>query len=419
MSLILDKTVKLAQEKGFIKKRTNQRIDATHIISHVNRIATADLLFRAVKCLVEEIEKKDPDYYEREIPDYIRERYSERFSSFGISRDKRGEKLSEIVEYGLLIKELVQKVLSDRLDHLEQLEIMETIFGEDVVITKKEIDQRVFIQAEEIRSPKQTIFDPRDISLKLGKKANKSWVGSKCHVVETAQKGKINFITNMIYQQAQAHDCNVHEKLRQGNECRGLEPEKVYADMGYINGGAICEYRKHGQELMGYVQGENTKKPEEFKAYSFSIDMQKGEAICPAGQVTSNSTLRPDGYVEFQFRQLICMKCPSWKVCVGSKKRNGRRIAVSRYYDYLRERREEQKSEAFHKEISVRAQVEGTISEGTRFHGLRYAKYHGEAGHQIQFYLTGAAINVKRLIKAITRGVEIPAKTALACTTCQ
>jgi hypothetical protein len=111
------------------------------------------------------------------------------------------------------------------------------------------------------------------------------------------------------------------------------------------------------------------------------------------------------------------MQCPSWNECTGTKKIGGRKIAVSQYYDYIRDRREEQKSEAFRKEMSVRAQIEGTISEGTRFHGLRYAKYHGEVGHQMQFYLTGAAINVKRLIKAITQGIEISTKTALTCQT--
>jgi transposase len=55
LSFIFDKIVQLAQEKGFIKRRTKQRIDATHIISHVNRVLTTDLLFRAVKCVVEEI----------------------------------------------------------------------------------------------------------------------------------------------------------------------------------------------------------------------------------------------------------------------------------------------------------------------------------------------------------------------------
>ena len=64
----------------------------------------------------------------------------------------------------------------------------------------------------------------------------------------------------------------------------------------------------------------------------------------------------------------------------------------------------------FRNEMRVRAQVEGTISEGTRFLGLRNAKYKGEEGHRIQFYMTGAALNVKRLIKAITQGVEIQTK---------
>jgi transposase len=111
MSLIFDKIVWLAQEKGFIQRRTKQRIDATHIISHVNRICTTDLLFRAVKCLVEEIEKKDADYYEKELPEQIKERYSKRFSSFGMSKDKRADKLAEIVEDGLYLKALLRNIL--------------------------------------------------------------------------------------------------------------------------------------------------------------------------------------------------------------------------------------------------------------------------------------------------------------------
>ncbi len=57
--------------------------------------------------------------------------------------------------------------------------------------------------------------------------------------------------------------------------------------------------------------------------------------------------------------------------------------------------------------MRVRSQIEGTISEATRFFGLRNAKYKGEAGHKLQFYLTGAALNVKRLIKALNNGRDL------------
>lgn len=84
-----------------------------------------------------------------------------------------------------------------------------------------------------------------------------------------------------------------------------------------------------------------------------------------------------------------------------------RTLNINKYYEYIRERRREQKTEGFRQKMRVRTQVEGTISEAKRFLGFRYAKYKGEVGHQLQFYLTGAALNVKRLIKALNNGREL------------
>jgi hypothetical protein len=55
-------------------------------------------------------------------------------------------------------------------EEMKQLTIMETIFGENVRINEKEIDNKVFIEVVEIERTKQMIFDPRDTSVKLGKK---------------------------------------------------------------------------------------------------------------------------------------------------------------------------------------------------------------------------------------------------------
>jgi transposase len=408
MSLIFDKVVQLAQEKGFIKRRPKQRIDATHIISHVNRISTTDLLFRAVKCVVEEIEKNDPDYYEKQLPEHIKERYNDRFSSFGLSKQKRGEKQAEIVEDGLYIKSLLEKVPSERLVELKQLEIMETIFNENVKITTKEIEDKVFIEVEEVQAPKQTIFDPRDPSIKLGIKGRKSWVGSKCHVVETAEKGKINFITDMIYQAANKDDSQIHDRIKEGNERNKLHPEKLYADTNYISGLAIRDYLQNGQQLMGYIQGDTSKKPAKFKLSQFSIDMNTMQAVCPAGHVSGKSSIEKKGNTRIYFSSKVCKECPFFNECVGTDtKSTGRKLYVSLDYEHIRQRRKEQKTKPFMEEMRVRAQVEGTISEATRFLGLRHAKYKGEAGHILQFYLTGAALNIKRLIKAITNGVDL------------
>jgi transposase len=101
---------------------------------------------------------------------------------------------------------------------------------------------------------------------------------------------------------------------------------------------------------------------------------------------------------------------------VGTKSEKRRVLRVSVHHERICERRQVQQTESFRQEMRVRAQVEGTISEGVRFFGLRRAKYKGEDGHQMQFYLTGAAMNVKRLITAMTQGRAIRTRQARVCT---
>ena len=84
-----------------------------------------------------------------------------------------------------------------------------------------------------------------------------------------------------------------------------------------------------------------------------------------------------------------------------------RKLTVGPDHAFIQERRKEQNTQQFKDEMKVRAQVEGTISEAVRFHGLRNVKYKGESGHRLQFYLTGAALNVKRLIKALNNGIDL------------
>lgn len=135
-SIIFDKILEQVQKRGFIRRTTKQRIDATHIISHVNRISTTDLLFRSVKCLLEDIQKRDRRYYEENIPEALKERYLNKFSSFGMSKDMRYDKMAEIIEDGYYIRSILNEIRSERLGDLEQLRIMDTIFEETVIVKK-------------------------------------------------------------------------------------------------------------------------------------------------------------------------------------------------------------------------------------------------------------------------------------------
>lgn len=403
MSLIFDKIIQFAIKKDFIKSHTNQRIDATHIVKHVNRISTTDLLFRTVKCVVDEIKKKDKEYYEKFVPEYIKERYMNKFSSFGMSKEKRGERQIEIVEDGLLLKKLLEDEKSEKLNDMKQVCIMDTIFNENVKIEEIEIenDKKKFLKVTEIECPKQTIFEPHDPTLKLGKKGKTSWVGSKCHIAETAESGEISLITGMIQQEAKANDQKIHDKLNESNERNGLNPNKIYADGNYISSESIKNYRENGQELMGYIGKDTSDRHDDFKNEKFDIDLENKTAICPEGKKSEKCNEQKDGSFCIFFKKEDCQSCSKFGLCVGKAKEKKRVLHICKYFDILIERRTQQKNEDFKKEMKIRAQVESTISELVRFHGLRKIKYEGEEGRQLQFYFSGSALNVKRIIKKI------------------
>jgi transposase len=398
-SYLFDKLLELCREKGFIKKNTKQRVDATHIVKHINRIATTDLLFRAVKCLVEEIEKKAFGYYEKNIPEDIKERYEGKFSSFGMSKETRADKQAEIVEDGFRLKKILEEYQSESTKELIQLEIMETIFRENVTIRTKEIEAKTFIEVEEVECPKQTIFEPREPDLKLGKKGKLSWVGEKCHIVETAEKGEVNFILDMVPQRAQESDQKMHPELMGRNESKGLNPEKVYVDGNYLSGKSIKEYEEKGQILMGYIQEGSTNKPEGFQTKDFKIDMKQQKAICPKGEVSSRWTYyKKRKFYKIYFTCQQCRNCACLSQCVTD--RSGRRqLQLGEDYVFTAKRREEQEAKEFRAEMSVRAQIEGTISAAVRNHGLRKIKYKGPKGRQLQYYMSACALNFCRMVK--------------------
>lgn len=370
MRIIFDRTLELAQSHGLLRKHTPQRIDATHVLSHVNRISTTDLLFRTVRCVVEEIGKKAPQVYRSQLPEYLKDRYGNRFSSFGMSKENRQNRQAEIIEDGLLLKSIVEQQLAEQAQEFRQLMIMDTIFEENVVIKKKADPDKVLFEIEEIHQPKQTIFDPRDTSQKLGRKGKCSWVGSKCHVVETAERGKVNFITNMIYQPANEYDGDVHDQVSLDNERIGLEPNTLFADSNYVSGEHIKQYRDRGQELMGYPKSYGGKD-KAFLLEAFDIDFDNYFSVCPAGYGSIRSSVEKSKNVNIYFDSKTCKQCQFFYPCVreGNKRATRRRLKIGPYTRYTMERRFAAKTAAFREQMKVRAQIEGTISEATRFHG--------------------------------------------------
>ena len=96
-----------------------------------------------------------------------------------------------------------------------------------------------------------------------------------------------------------------------------------------------------------------------------------------------------------------CYDCAFFNKEQCGASRGGRQLDISRHHDELQSRRREMETEAFQQEMNTRHGVEGAISELMRAHGARRSRYRGLVKNQLQAAFIGAAINLKRLAKAL------------------
>jgi len=118
----------------------------------------------------------------------------------------------------------------------------------------------------------------------MGIKGKTKWVGSKCHIVETAEKDETNIITDMIYQSANENDNKILEKVEENNQRLNLDIGKLFCDSNYLSGEKLKRYEDNGEKLMGYLQGESSPRPKGFQVADFKVDMDNETALCPANQ---------------------------------------------------------------------------------------------------------------------------------------
>ncbi len=167
-----------------------------------------------------------------------------------------------------------------------------------------------------------------------------------------------------------------------------------------MSGRHIADGLAKGIGLRGDVRQGNSSRLEGFGLRDFEIDIERHQAICPAGKKQVGWVkAKPRGKnliahrVRFGTR---CQSCPSFGPNLCTDRLKGRCLGISAYHPLIQARRREAESEAFKREMQIRAGIEATVSELVRKHGL-CARYRGRRKNQLQTLLIATATNLKRL----------------------
>jgi hypothetical protein len=237
----------------------------------------------------------------------------------------------------------------------------------------------------------------------------KEHVGYKVQVAESVSEAILapgeptsNFIMGIVTHPAYESDDAGEVQMKQEQAKMGLEkPTVEYLDGAYISAQQLARAQAEGRELIGPAQSA-PRKEGRFTVEDFQINVEKRQAICPAGKASTQcSRLEEEstGKVSYRFEfSTQCHGCPLRAQCLGQNQSH-RTVVVGEHHTLLQARRKEQKTDAFKERMKHRNAIEGTQSELVRAHGMRRARYRGLDKVKLQNYFIGAACNVKRWMR--------------------
>src|SRR6476620_1578569 len=406
------------QKEGLVPTRSKQRLDSTHVLSAVKDLSALECVRESLRLALEELgarlaESERPDFWE-----LFWERYVQSALDYRAGQEVLKNKHHQA---GQDCQRLLQwlEPMTPELRYGPKVELLREVFGQQYEVKSAEV------QAVKEHAP-GVVRNPHDPDAQWSAKGQgtqkKSWVGYKVQVAESlpaeeAPKQK-RFITSIVTQPAIASDDPGLEETLRDQAVSGLQrPSELYVDGAYVSAARLQEAKNQGWELIGPAQPSANRSglSNAFRIEAFDIDLAKRSARCPNGFLSTQcSRLEESKRQKVSFRlewSYHCHHCPLRWQCVPAGQSH-RTIVVGQYHELLQQRRRDQQSPQFKKQMQQRNGIEGTISELARAHGLRRSRYRGFAKVELQNLFIGTACNIKRWLRMIA-GIKFAAKIDL------
>lgn len=395
-------------EAGLVARSSKQRWDATQVFGLVSRMSWLDCVRESLRLAWQELEESAAGFGRPAWWGELRERYVESKLDYKANAQTLEKKLQEAGQDAARLLDWVKSLSDEAIGSGKQVALLQRVFDEqfEVVGAAEQVQHRKVLSSDRVQNPHEP--EARYAAKGQGKQ-KKEHIGYKIQVAETAVQAQLspgeptrNFLTGMVTHPAQESDQVGAQKMAVEQEAMGLEkPPTLYVDAAYVSGEKIAEAAAEGRKLMGPAAHSPPNNQGRFTAEEFQIDVERRQAICPAGKENTQCSRLEEqetGKVNFRFEwSTHCQDCPLCERCVGPNQKH-RTLVVGEYYTALQARRAEQKTQAFVQEMKQRNGIEGTQSELVRAHGLRRARYRGLAKVRLQNYWAGAACNAKRWI---------------------
>jgi len=378
---VLEQVIKL----GLLKGRRKLRVDATNLVANVAYLSRGDVIAEAIRIVVADLAERYPKLHKRRRFRELHETYGEEvWVGLGGSGEER---LARLGRDGFAVLKLCEEREVSGRATLEQ------ILHEHFILDEGDDEPKV---RPEKQLDKDRIVTPHEPDVRVGKKRDKSWIGDKVHIVETADKGQTNFITEVFVTGPRVDDSKMIEPIVQRVRSGPIKAPTLLADGGYSSAGNTKVAAAEGIDLVSPPRPDTSKV--KVPASEFEFDFERPVARCPEGH-TSNYWKLDGRVIIIRFAGATCRWCPRWGECTSKK--CGRSLSISKDYEQLILDRARAKTAAFAELYKARCGVEATFSELVHRCGLRRSRYRGAAKRELHAVLCATALNVVRLLRCL------------------
>jgi transposase len=416
--LLLDKLLERCRALGFLKGRGQQRTDSTHVLAAIRVLSRLELVAETLRAALNELATVVPDWLQRLAPREWYARYGKRIEDTRLPRDQAAREAyaRTVGEDGFCL-----------LDALERPEAPEDARALPSIMTLRRTWQRHYERGEnpgsaagnppilcvhfkanrDLPRAAEGVESPYDAEARYRHKRDTRWTGYMVHVSETCEPTAPHLLTHVHTTTAAVHEAQCTAPVQQALVKKGLPPSEHLVDAAYIDAELLVSSDKDdGITLRGPARPNpnwQTKVEGAYTLADFAVDWERQQVHCPQGKAAANWAERVNAtgrvYIQVRFRPQDCRACGMRAFCTQTKQAaRSLTLHPQAEFEALQAARAWYRSVEGQERYKRRAGVEGTLSQGVRSFGLRYARYRGLTKTHFQHVATAAAINVDRMV---------------------
>jgi Transposase DDE domain len=336
---------------------SRQRLDSTHVFSHMATFGRTKLMAVAIKRFLTQLQRHDPDAYAA-LPEDLRRRYEPAQARL-FADAKDAEARARCRQQAAEDLRVVIDRFADRGDlaNRSTYKALITIFDQQCELS----DGKIVVKAQTGGDCLQNPSDP-DATYD-GKKGP----GYQVQIAETCvPSNDVQLITAARPQTACESDAQAVTPMLDQLEAAGRLPEELLADTLYTGDENVQAAAARGVDLIGPVPGRAPESTAEaLTADDFAVDERTGVVdACPAGhQPTSSSRDAEATKTRVEMPASACAECPFRKHCPIDQTHDGKfTFEFTDKERRLAGRRVEEATDVFKERYAARSGIESTNS---------------------------------------------------------